>query len=365
MLSFFDYELPPDRIAQRPVGLTGARSDAKLLHVTISPDGDDAAIEDRFVSELPEMLTAGDLIVLNDTRVLPARFFAKGPRGSVIELLLLERVREDGSGSEEWRALARPLRRVRSGDVLQLSDALEAEALGRTDDGASLRLVLRCTAAAPAGATISSAIERDGVMPIPGYIRDGRADEPDRMLYQTVFARNVGSVAAPTAGLHFTPELLDRLASAGIEHRFITLHVGPASFQPVRDMEAHRMPEERYVVSDDCWSAIARVKRSGGRVIAVGTTTTRALEGAVQSHGGDIPSATTAGSTSIFITPGTKLRIIDALMTNFHQPRTTHLLLVAAFAGEPAVSDAYAHALRSGYRFLSYGDAMLLDVARR
>lgn len=367
MDSFLDYDLPLERIAQRPAGIDRPRSSARLLHVQLdTPLGPGAQrtapsvrLEDRLVNDLPAILRPGDLLILNDTKVVPVRFFIERGSGSEMEVLLLARERADGGG-EIWEALARPMKRLRAGDRLALSAALDAEVLGRTEDGNRVRLAISGTRAAGSSLTVTELIERDGSMPIPGYIREGRADESDRDLYQTVFAREPGSVAAPTAGLHFTPELLAALGAAGVAHRFITLHVGPASFQPVRDPSSHQMPSERYSISPDCWAEIAAVRERGGRIVAVGTTTTRALEGAYASRTpGTAPPR--CGSTSIFITPGFELNVVDLLMTNFHQPRTSHLLLVAALIGGDATAAAYRHALAGEYRFLSYGDAMLLE----
>ncbi len=352
---FLEYELPKERIAQQPAVRTGERSDARLLHARRLPRG--LTIDDRRVWELPQILRRGDLIVLNDSRVRPSRFFLKLPETETkAEVLLLDRT------SEGWEALARPMRKFRDGMQFALSAGISATVLGRTADGNRLRLSL----AAMEEGSVDELIEREGAMPIPGYIRDGVAEESDRDFYQTVFARELGSVAAPTAGLHFTLPLLEELRAAGIEHEFLTLHVGLASFAPVRDVSAHRMTNESYTIPLRCLEAIRRTKSGGGRVIVVGTTATRALESAALANPSIVSAGSAeaiSGSTELMIQPGFEFQIVDLLMTNFHQPLTTHLLLVAAFIGEEEIEEIYRHALAGEYRFLSYGDSMLLERA--
>jgi S-adenosylmethionine:tRNA ribosyltransferase-isomerase len=248
------------------------------------------------------------------------------------------------------------MRKLRPGDALQLSERLRAEVLGRTESGE--RLLLRLSAVDDEHGRLEQIIEEDGSMPLPGYIRGGRAEARDREFYQTVFARERGSIAAPTAGLHFTSELLQELERKGVVLGFVTLHVGLASFQPVRDVESHQMPIERFSVPQETLRAIATAKSSGKRVIAVGTTTTRSLESWFHEA---FESCGTWNETALFIRPGFEFRCVDMLITNFHQPETSHLLLVAAFFGETETSAVYRHALQGPYRFLSYGDAMLLE----
>lgn len=349
---FLEYELPKERIAQHPAVRSGERSDAQLLRAR---RGATLAIEDHLVRDLPRLLRRGDLIVLNDSRVRPSRFFLELPElGTKTEVLLL-----DGAGNR-WEALARPMRKFKEGMVFALSANIQARVIGRTAEGTRLILELQPLGGEP----LDLLIERDGAMPLPGYIRNGVADAEDRDFYQTVFAREIGSVAAPTAGLHFTLALLEELRGVGIEHCFLTLHVGLASFAPVRDVAAHQMTNERYEISPRCIEAIARTKARGGRVVVVGTTATRALESAALADETLFerePTEVVSGSTELMIQPGFTFRVVDLLMTNFHQPFTTHLLLVAAFIGELEIEQIYQHALAGSYRFLSYGDSMLLE----
>ncbi len=348
---FLEYELPKERIAQHPAVRSGERSDAQLLHARCSPD---LQIDDRRVHELPQILRAGDLIVLNDSRVRPSRFFLKLPHsGAEAEVLLL-----DGTGGR-WEALARPMRKFSEGMEFALSPSIGARVVGRSAEGTRLVLELWPNSATP----LDTLIELEGAMPLPGYIRNGVAEEEDRDFYQTVFARELGSVAAPTAGLHFTLPLLEELQQAGIEHCFLTLHVGLASFAPVRDVATHQMTNERFRISSQCIEAIVRTKSRGGRVVVVGTTATRALESAALANESLLDGQTreAEGSTELMIKPGFTFRVVDLLMTNFHQPLTRHLLLLAAFIGDREIERIYEHALSGTYRFLSYGDSMLLE----
>lgn len=365
----YDYDLPRERIAQWPVGREGARDDARLLVVRFSKRGcSEATLSDERVRNLPQLLRRGDLLVLNDTQVLACRFYGRleGNSGPV-EVLLIRRVRIDGILS--WEALAKPLRRFRCGVMVDFEGGGSAVVVGRDEKRGRVFL-------GPTGGERDEVLFGDkaglkGRMPIPPYIRRGESEEEDRLLYQTVFAREAGSVAAPTAGLHFTKELLGRLNDCGIEAAFVTLHVGPASFLPVgQDDSRHRGVEaERYKVGIAATAAVERAKQSGRRVVAVGTTVTRALESFWLAREGGSPIAegpngeTAYYSTDLFIEPGYEFRVVDCLITNFHQPRSTHLYLVSAFAGEDLTARAYRHALESDYRFLSYGDAMLLESA--
>ncbi len=356
----FVYELAPERIAQRPAGLTALRSSSRLLHAR-REQGAPVQIVDRFFADLPELLRDGDLLVLNNSRVLPCRFFAEVLRsGSQVEVLMVKR-ENSVSPTERLRfeAMCRPAKRLKAGDVLRLSERFDAVVEGRTADGRRVRLELNNTAAA------LDTLWREGTMPIPPYIRKGHADESDREFYQTVFAQTPGSVAAPTAGLHFTEELLGALRARGIEQRFITLHVGPASFLSVESQEltSPAMMREAYCVPDETRRAIAAARCAGRRIVAVGTTTVRALESAARAE--DFFSTQMrddfSAETELLIKPRYDFRVVDALITNFHQPGSTHLLLVAAFIGQENIARIYEHALAGEYRFLSYGDAMLLE----
>lgn len=341
----FDYELPEERIAQRP---ERERANARML-----VGRTDGRPEDSCVSAFPGFIEPGDVVVVNDSRVLPCRFFAKKRgTGAEVEILLIERLPGD---DELWEALARPMKRLRPGSELELSPSLTAEVIDRVGEDGE-RILLRL--GAKDQRSVLLAIENEGSMPIPGYIRGGRSDETDRDRYQTTFAGTAGSVAAPTAGLHFTPELLAQVKAKGGEIATVTLHVGVASFAPVRDITAHRMPREWYRIPEATARAIARAKEKGKRVFAVGTTSTRSLESAAKAGG--LGMAAELRPTELFITPGFPFEVVDALLTNFHQPKTTHLLLVSAFFGEEGIRELYEHALNSAYRFLSYGDCMLL-----
>jgi S-adenosylmethionine:tRNA ribosyltransferase-isomerase len=338
----FSYELPPDRIAQEPA----PRGEGRLLVLDA-----DAPHRHRRVRDLPGLLRPDDLLVVNDTRVIPARIFGRVVGGETIELLLLERM-----GANEWECLARPGRRARPGARLLFATGLDAEVLNKLEDG---RVWVRF--AEP----VEPHLERIGHVPLPPYIR--RADEPaDRERYQTVFARHPGAVAAPTAGLHFSPELLAALGARGVELRPITLHVGLGTFRPVTasEIEAHRMERERYAVSPESAAAIRAARDDGRRVVAVGTTVVRALEGAAAAPGAGGEVAAGEGVTDLFITPGFRFQVVDVLMTNFHLPCSTLLMLVAAFAGRERVLAAYEEAIAGGYRFYSYGDAMLVERRR-
>jgi S-adenosylmethionine:tRNA ribosyltransferase-isomerase len=334
----FDYDLPEESIAQEPA----PRGESRLL--VLDAEGSD---RHRQVRDLPRLLRAGDLLVLNDTRVIPARLFGlrEGGGGGRMEILLIEK-----AGDLEWDALVRPGRRVRPGTVLRFEE-LTAEVMEKREDQ-SPRYRLRFSE------PVEPHLDRLGHVPLPPYIR--RPDrEADRERYQTVYARNPGAVAAPTAGLHFTEAILEEASAAGIGVARVTLHVGIGTFKPVsaERVEDHRMDRERYEVGDETAEAILRTRKSGGRVVAVGTTVVRTLESAA-SDGEVRPGG---GSTELFITPGFRFRAVDVLLTNFHLPRSTLLMLVSAFAGRERVLAAYEEAVREGYRFYSYGDAMLVE----
>lgn len=336
----FDFDLPRELIAERPAV---PRDAARLLHV--APDG----LADLAVRELPRLLRPGDLMVCNDTRVIPARL--KGRRGAAgVEVTLHER-----TGAARWNAFARPAKKLRPGDVVVFTDGFAAEVEGKGEGG---EVALRFDLSGPA---LMAALEHHGRMPLPPYIRreGGAADDRDRADYQTVFARSDGAVAAPTAGLHFTPELLASLEARGIRRATVTLHVGAGTFLPVKaeDTRDHRMHAERGIVDAATAQAINAARAEGGRVVAVGTTSLRLLESAADEDGRVRPFD---GATDIFITPGFRFRITDLLMTNFHLPRSTLFMLVAAFSGLERMRAAYEHAKSGGYRFYSYGDACLL-----
>ena len=349
----FDFELPEDRIALRPAS---PRDSARLLEV-----GPGGALADRVVADLPARLEAGDVLVLNDTRVIAARLAGtrlRGERQARIEATLLTRLTPS-----RWSALARPGKRLAVGDRIAfghgddnlcLLTRLDAAVAAKGESG-EVELEFDLTAAA-----LDEAIAAHGAMPLPPYIAGKRAeDAQDFADYQTVYARVSGSVAAPTAGLHFTPDLLAALRVAGIGVEFVTLHVGAGTFLPVKSatLEGHRMHPETGEVTAETAARLNAARAAGGRLVAVGTTSLRLLESAVDAAGAFQPFA---GETRIFITPGYRVRAAEALMTNFHLPRSTLYVLVCAFAGQAVMARAYAHAIAAGYRFYSYGDASLL-----
>lgn len=343
-LADFDFHLPDSAIAHHPAR---PREAARLLRVR------GARLDDHVVRDLPGLLRAGDLLVANDTRVIPAQLAAR--RGAARVGITLDQPRPDGS----WHVLARNARRLKPGDVLDFdgADDLQAQVVARDDDGGvALRFNLE-------GDAFGEALRRAGALALPPYIDrpDGPTDD-DARDYQTVFARHEGAVAAPTAGLHFTPALLEALAAAGIRRTTLTLHVGAGTFLPMRTerIEEHRMHAERGEISAGVADEINATKAAGGRIVAVGTTSLRLLESAVDGDGVVRPFA---GDTSIFLRPGHVFRTADLLMTNFHLPKSTLFMLVCAFAGTEAMRAAYAHAIGTGYRFYSYGDSSLLERA--
>jgi len=343
----FHYDLPPERIAQRPVA--GERSASRLLNAT------GETLLDQQVAELPRLLRSGDLLLLNDTKVRPCRFFP--PELPSSEVFLIARC-----GDRSYRALARPLKRFSVGQAFALSQDMNA--VVTHIERAAGEAVLELSAALTTD-SLEELIEQQGVMPIPPYIREGRSDSEDRVRYQTVFAQAPGSIAAPTAALHFTEELLTNVRAAGAEIRFLTLHVGLSSILSLeRQTGSGKVGSERFVVPKDTFDSIRRAKAEKRRVIGVGTTVTRATESLSESDWrGDYDFA--ERDTDLFIQPGFTFKVLDLLMTNFHQPGSTHLTLVSAFAGEERIRAAYEHALQSGYRFLSYGDSMLLSRCGR
>lgn len=342
-LALFDYALPPDRIAQEPAE---PRDAARLLVV----DRRSGARRDAGVRDLAGLLRPGDCLVVNDTRVVPARLLGRiVGTGRAAELLLVGAL-----ASGEWEVLLRPGRHCPPGAVLSLADGAARATVTAGGEAGRRRVVLDWPG------PIAELLRGHGLPPLPPYIRRYRKPGgEDWTRYQTVYAEKDGAVAAPTAGLHFTPELLGALASAGVEVHRVTLHVGPGTFRPVRvtRVAEHRMEAERYEVPVATALAVGRARAEGRRVVAVGTTTVRALETAADAEGRVVPGASW---TDLTITPGYAFRVVDALLTNFHLPRSSLLLLVAAFAGRQRVLEAYAHAVAAGYRFYSYGDAMLL-----
>jgi len=342
-VTLFDFELPEDRIALRPAV---PRDVARMMVVHV-----DGRLEHRHVRDLPEYLRAGDALLLNDTKVIPARLFGQRLRESGparIEILLHRRL-----GPDRYSVLARPARKLAVGDALRFG-ALAAEVAARGENGeAEIRFAL-------AGAALDAAIAATGEMPLPPYIAGKRkADDKDRADYQTLFARQEGSVAAPTAGLHFTPDLFAALDRQGVTRQTITLHVGLGTFLPVTadDTAGHRMHAERAVLDAGTAARLNAVHERGGRIAAVGSTSLRTLESATGEDGMIRPFD---GDTDIFITPGYAFRAADLMLTNFHLPRSTLFMLVAAFMGLDLMRRAYAQAIASGYRFYSYGDACLL-----
>ena len=342
----FDFELP-ERIALAPAE---PRESARLMHVP--PHG---PFGDLTVADLPRLIRPGDALVVNDTRVIPARldgFRSRGGSTAQIEAMLLKRL--DGS---RWRALARPAKKLKIGERVGFGPSLEAEVEAKGEGGEII------FAFSLAGAALDEAIERYGQTPLPPYIAARRApDAADRAAYQTMFAAEPGAVAAPTAGLHFTPQLAEAVARAGASLHRVTLHVGAGTFLPVKaeDTADHRMHSEWARLDGETAAALEAARRAGGRIVAVGTTSLRVLESAARGQG---RLAAFEGETDIFITPGFTFHAVDALVTNFHLSRSTLLMLVSAFSGRERILAAYAHAIDAGYRFYSYGDACWLDRA--
>ena len=351
-VDLFDFELPDSAIALRPAE---PRDAAKLLVVRPGE-----ALEDRVVRDLPDLLREGDVVVFNDTRVIPAQLSGTRHRGEAVaqvDATLHMRVSPDS-----WLAFVRPGKRVAVGDRIRFGHDGKVCLIGTLDatvaekrEGGEVLLSFDLS-----GPWLDEALREVGHIPLPPYIASKRPeDERDRADYQTIYAREEGAVAAPTAGLHFTPELMARLDARGIERRFVTLHVGAGTFLPVKadDTKDHRMHAEQGEVSAETAAALNAARARGGRIVAVGTTSLRILESAAAEDGTVRPWA---GATEIFITPGYRFRTADMLMTNFHLPRSTLFMLVSAFSGLETMQAAYAHAIASGYRFYSYGDSSLL-----
>ena len=357
-LTDFDYELPSERVAQRPAE---RRDDARLLVHDVGAD----ATEHRRVSDLVECLRPGDLLVVNDTRVLSARIYGRRKSGGAVELLFLEPVSDDG---RRWSARANPARRLKPDETIEVEGGLTARMVER----AGHDWLVELADPREPGLGVVELLQRHGRMPLPPYIERGdrarrRTREPedplDRERYQTVYAERMGAVAAPTAGLHFTPELLARLEELGVQRATVTLHVGLGTFEPVHEdrVEDHRLHAERFDLPAATVAAVRATRTAGGRVVAVGTTSVRVLESCADERGELAPAS---GETRLFLLPGSELRVVDVLMTNFHLPRSTLLMLVSAFAGRERVLRLYREAIAEGYRFYSYGDAMLLIRAR-
>ena len=338
-VDLFDFDLPPENIALRPAS---PRDSARLL-AAAGPSG----IEDRAVRDLPSLLRAGDMLVFNDTRVIPAQL--EGRRGEArIGATLHKR-----TGLRQWQAFLRNAKRVREGDRIEFGAGVTAIADARDEDGG---VTLEFEGEEP----VEILLERAGTMPLPPYIASKRpTDEQDRSDYQTMFAREDGAVAAPTAALHFTPELMDAIAAAGVLTQTLTLHVGAGTFLPVKaqDTDDHRMHAEWGRIDAAAADRLNAARAAGGRLIAVGTTSLRLLESAAGEDGVIRPFA---DETRIFITPGYRFRAVDGLMTNFHLPKSTLFMLVSALMGRERMQAIYAHAIAQGYRFYSYGDSSLL-----
>lgn len=332
----FDFDLPEQLIAQHPAA---QRSESRLLHLG-------RGLADHRVSELPALLRPGDLLVLNDTQVIRARLLGQKTTGGRVEVLV-ERLLAD----DELLALVSGSRRLRVGSQIRIGPDSQLEVLAK--EPPFLRLRVRGSRSADA------LLEAEGSLPLPPYIEHA-PEASDDARYQTVFARQPGAVAAPTAGLHFDPPLFEALKARGVQFAMLTLHVGAGTFRPVQveDIADHRMHSERYWVSQALADQIERTRAAGGRIVAVGTTTVRALESVARDHG-RVQAA--QGETDIFITPGFRFQVVDLLMTNFHLPKSTLLMLVSAFGGIDRMRQAYAHAIANRYRFFSYGDAMLIE----
>src|SRR3954470_21961146 len=354
-VDLFDFQLPEQNIALRPVE---PRDSARMLVVRPGQ-----GFEDRIVRDLPDLLRPGDVLVLNDTKVIPSRLYGLRVREDTaarVEIMLHKR-----EGADRWRAFARPAKKLNIGDRIRFGEESESTACElvrldaeRIEKGEGGDVALRFSFSGP---FLDEAIARLGELPLPPYIAGKRAtDEKDRADYQTIYARDEGAVAAPTAGLHFTEDLFRRLDERGVKRHFVTLHVGAGTFLPVKaeDTADHRMHAEWGSITPETAQALNDVRRTGGRIVAVGTTSLRILESAAREDGS---VAAFAGDTSIFITPGYRFKAVDVLMTNFHLPRSTLFMLVSAFAGLDRMKAAYEHAIATGYRFYSYGDACLLE----
>jgi S-adenosylmethionine:tRNA ribosyltransferase-isomerase len=334
----FDFYLPDTLIAQHP---TKNRAGSRLLHL----NGKTGALQDEMFNHFPNFISKDDLIIFNDTRVIKARLFGNKATGGAIELMV-ERILNEHEALAHIRASRSP----KAGALLKLADSIDVEVLGRNDDLFHVRFLSQYS--------ILDLLDQYGNLPLPPYITH-QADAEDETRYQTVFAKHAGAVAAPTAGLHFDEAMLSRIKEKGINIAYVTLHVGAGTFQPVKvdNIADHKMHSEVYHISEETVAMINATHKNGGKVIAIGTTALRALESAAQS-GKLVPGHS---ETSIFITPGYQFKVVDRLLTNFHLPKSTLLMLVSAFAGYEHIKSAYQHAVENKYRFFSYGDAMLLE----
>ncbi len=334
----FDFYLPSELIAQFPAE---KRSGSRLLHL----DGNSGQLLDGTFAQLTDWLAPNDLIIFNDTRVIKARLFGQKVTGGAVEVMI-ERVMSDHEALAHVRASRAP----KPGTTLLLENAIEVEVTGRQED--LFLLTFHHTA------SIFSLLEQYGHLPLPPYITHA-AESEDETRYQTVYAKHAGAVAAPTAGLHFDDAMLERIRKMGVNIAYVTLHVGAGTFQPVKvdDISAHKMHSERYHIPEETVRLIEATRQNGGRVLAVGTTALRALESAAQ-HG---TLTASSNETNIFITPGYAFKVVDRLLTNFHLPKSTLMMLVSAFAGYSHIMSAYEHAITQQYRFFSYGDAMLIE----
>ncbi|HSI24119.1 MAG TPA: tRNA preQ1(34) S-adenosylmethionine ribosyltransferase-isomerase QueA [Methylotenera sp.] len=337
----FDFNLPEALIAQHPTHLRNA---SRLLHL----EGQTGKLHDKSFIDLPDYIHAGDLLIFNDTRVIKARLYGTKASGGALEILV-ERVLD----AHHVLAHIRASRAPKMGTVIKLANAFEAEVLGRDDDLFHVKFL--------GEVTVLDLLEQYGALPLPPYITHSAEAEDDER-YQTVYAKHAGAVAAPTAGLHFDESMLARLKANGVNIAYVTLHVGAGTFQPVRvdDIKDHKMHSEMYDISAETIDLINATKKNGGRIIAVGTTSLRALESAAQH--GDMQAG--QNETNIFITPGFQFKVVDKLLTNFHLPKSTLLMLVSAFADYQNIKNTYEHAINQQYRFFSYGDAMLIDKAK-
>lgn len=339
-VDLFDFGLPGDLIAAHPAS---PRDAARLLDLS-----DAAVLTDRIVRNLPDVLRPGDVMISNDTRVIPARL--RGKRGAAwVEVTLHKQ-----EGLRDWRAFARPAKKLKTGDIFVIADDFQADITGKGEAGeVGLRFNVQ-------GATLIDALKKYGIMPLPPYIkREKTGDVRDREDYQTIFARRDGAVAAPTAGLHFTDRVLNALDERGVMRKTLTLHVGAGTFLPVsaQHTEDHKMHAEWGEITPEVADTLNRARRAGGRLLCIGTTSLRLIESAARDDGVIAPFQ---GETDIFITPGYRFKAADMLMTNFHLPRSTLFMLVSAFSGLERMQAAYAHAIAEKYRFYSYGDACLL-----
>ena len=337
----FDFDLPRELIAQEPLE---HRAASRMMVV----ERQSAAIKDSSFERFPDLLSRADLVVVNDTKVFPARLIGTTETGAAVEIFLVSEI-ADGS----WEVLAKPGRRLKKGKRIELAEDLVAEVVRKKDDG-------MIVVSFYADGDLAAIVDRIGKTPLPPYIaRDKGKIDADRDRYQTVYARNRGAVAAPTAGLHFTPEIIEQMSAKGVQVARITLHVGYGTFEPIRvaDISDHRVAPERYEISDESAKLLNSALDSRGRIVAIGTTTTRALESNINEFGSITAGRHLAGLT---ITPGYEFRAVNALLTNFHLPKSSLLVLTSVFGGRDLIMKAYRHAVLKSYRFYSYGDCMLI-----